>query len=84
MRIIALIDQAEIIERILKHLSVWDPPPEPSSSTGPDLPLPKGETPPLTYHPLPDIDWHAIRKQNGCKTHTGRAIFVAVLRILSG
>ena len=28
MRIIAIIDDAGVIERILKHLSVWDPQPE--------------------------------------------------------
>ena len=28
MRIIALIDDAGVIERILKHLSGWDPQPE--------------------------------------------------------
>lgn len=55
MRIIALIDDTAVIERILKHLSVWDPQLEVFSSTGPDLPLPKGETIPLTCHPLPDI-----------------------------
>ena len=55
MRIIALIDERDVVERILKHLSVWDTPPEPRSSAGPDPPLPKGETLPLTYQPLPDI-----------------------------
>jgi len=55
MRIIALIDDAGVIERILKHLSVWDPQPETRSPAGPDPPWPKGETIPLTYHPVPDI-----------------------------
>ena len=55
MRIIALIDDTGVIERILKHLSVWDPQPETRSPAGPDPPRPKGETIPLTYHPLPDI-----------------------------
>ena len=55
MRIIALIDDADVIERILKHLKVWGPKPEPRSSAGPDPPLPKSETLPLTYQPLPDI-----------------------------
>ncbi|MGH7945542.1 MAG: hypothetical protein ACREF9_11090 [Opitutaceae bacterium] len=53
MRIIALIDDAEVIERMLRHLAVCDPPPEPRSATGP--PVPKGETLPFTDHPLPDI-----------------------------
>ena len=55
MRVIALIDDADVIERILRHLTVWDPPPEPRSATGPDPPVPKGETLALTYHPVPDI-----------------------------
>jgi len=38
MRIIALIDDAEVIERIFKHLKVWDPVPEPRSPAGPDPP----------------------------------------------
>jgi hypothetical protein len=52
---LALINEAEIIERIFMHLKVWDPPPETISSAGPDPPLPKGEALPLTYHPVPDI-----------------------------
>ena len=55
MRIIAPIDEAEVIERILRHLTVWDPPLEPRSATGPDPPVPKGETLPFAYHPVPDI-----------------------------
>ena len=55
MRISALIDDTGVIERILKHLSVWDPQPETRSPAGPDPPWPKGETIPLTYHPVPDI-----------------------------
>ena len=53
--LIALIDDVGVIERILKHLSVWDPQPETRSPAGPDPPWPKGETIPLTYHPVPDI-----------------------------
>ncbi len=55
MRIIALIDNADVIERILKHRNVSDPPPEPRSTAGPDPSVPKGETLSRTYHPLPDI-----------------------------
>ena len=54
MRIIALIDDTDVIERILKHLKAWDPQPETISPAGPDPPLPQGETIPLTYHPVPD------------------------------
>ena len=52
---IALIDNAEIIERILRHLDRWDPTPDALGSTGPNPPVPEGETLPLTYHPVPDI-----------------------------
>ena len=55
LRIIALIDDADVIERILKHLDRWNPTPETITSAGPDPPLPEGETLPLTYHPVPDI-----------------------------
>jgi len=55
LRIIALIDDADVVERILKHLKLWDPLPETISPAGPDPPWPHGETLPLTYHPVPDI-----------------------------
>ncbi len=55
MRIMALIDDTDVIERILKHLNGWDPQPKTISPAGPDPPLPNGETLPLTYHPVPDI-----------------------------
>ncbi len=53
MRIIALIDDAAVIERILKHLKVWDPGPAPIRPAGRDPPWPKGETLAITYHPGP-------------------------------
>lgn len=55
IRIIALIDDTDVIEHILKHLNVWDPQPKTISAAGPDPPWPQGETIPLTYHPVPDI-----------------------------
>ncbi|MDP6673822.1 MAG: transposase [Gammaproteobacteria bacterium] len=55
MRIIALIDEPTAIERILKHLKVWDPGPAPIQPAGRDPPWPQGENLPLTYHPVPDI-----------------------------
>ena len=55
MRIIALIDDADVVERILRHLKVWDPIPDPITPAGPNLPWLKGETLPLSYHPVPDI-----------------------------
>ena len=71
MRIIALIDDANVVERTLRYLKVWDPIPDPITAAGPD-PVsatatyiaetlaflkvgPKGETLPLSCHPLPDI-----------------------------
>ena len=55
MRIMALIDDADVVERILRHLTLWDPLPEPISAAGPDPPWPQDETLPLTCHPVPDI-----------------------------
>ena len=55
MRIIALIDDADVVERILRHLKVWGPIPDPISPAGPDPAWPDGETLPLSYHPVPDI-----------------------------
>jgi hypothetical protein len=50
MRVIALIEDPAVIERILSWLGLWQPPP----ACGPS---PPGEraTLPLTYHPVPDI-----------------------------
>jgi hypothetical protein len=61
LRIIALIDDGDVIERILRHLDRWDPAPETITSAGPDPPLAETETLPLTYHPVPDIAWTALR-----------------------
>ncbi len=41
MRIIAFIDDTDIIERILKHLNVWNPPPTPSHPSVPTHPCHK-------------------------------------------
>ncbi len=53
--IIIVIDDAKVIERILRHLNIWDPPPDPVVPRGSDPPWPHGEAFPLTYHPAPDI-----------------------------
>jgi hypothetical protein len=50
-----LIDDADVIERTLRHLDRWDATPEALPSSGPDSSIPKGETLPLTYHPVPYI-----------------------------
>ena len=55
MRIIALIDDADVVERILTHLKVWDPIPDPITPADPVSPWPKGDTLFLSYHPVPDI-----------------------------
>jgi len=65
MRIIALIDDVDVVERILKHLKVWDPQPDTLTPADPDPPSPQGETLPLTYHPVPDIAWPKVR---GCRS----------------
>ncbi len=54
MRVIALIEQAPVIERILSHLGLWDPRP-PSQAPPADGDWPQNSQIPLTYHPLPDI-----------------------------
>ena len=55
MRIITLINDVDVVKRILKHLKVWHPRTKSRSPAGPDPPWPEGETIPLTYHPVPDI-----------------------------
>ena len=53
MRVIALIEDAGVIRRILEHLGCWAP-----EASGPDPPAPQWPANaliPLTYHPLPDI-----------------------------
>ncbi|MFQ5938373.1 MAG: transposase, partial [Acidiferrobacterales bacterium] len=55
MRIIALIEQPCVIQRILKHLGAQAPRPSgPDPPSGP-VAWPSGVTLPLTYHPVPDI-----------------------------
>lgn len=55
MRIIALIDDNAMIERILRHLKVWNPPPASIQQSGRDPPSPDGVTVPITYYLVPDI-----------------------------
>jgi hypothetical protein len=40
MRIIALIDDVDVVERIRKHLKVWNPQTNTLTPAGPDLPVP--------------------------------------------
>ena len=50
MRVIALIEDPAVIERILSWLGLWEPP-------QPGGPSPPTDPPslPLSYHPVPDI-----------------------------
>jgi len=50
MRVIALIEDPAVIERILTWLGLW----EPRQPGGPSPPAER-PSPPLTYHPVPDI-----------------------------
>ena len=45
----------DVVERILKHLKVWDSQPDTLTPAGSDPPRPQGETLSLTHHPVPDI-----------------------------
>ena len=45
------IDDVNVVERILKHLKVWDPQPDTLTPAGPSPPLPPGETLSLTPPP---------------------------------
>ena len=55
MRIIALIDDPPVVQRILEHLGLWQPeamersPPEPSEA------WPVNSLLPMTFHPVSDI-----------------------------
>jgi len=59
MHVIALIDDAAVIRRILEHLGRWAPRQErqnqraPPGATG--INWPKSPVRELTYHPVPDI-----------------------------
>jgi hypothetical protein len=56
MRVIALIDDAAVIRKILSHLGLWAPQPAPRTLIGPSAHDPPGQSKPvLTYHPVPDI-----------------------------
>ena len=55
MRVIALIDDPQVIRRILEHLGLWVPE---APERGPPRQAPEWPANaliPLTYHPLPDI-----------------------------
>ena len=56
MRVISLIEDSEVIRRILRHLGLWAPQQPPQRIHGPPAPELAGSSPNvLTYHPVPDI-----------------------------
>lgn len=62
MRLIAVIDEATVIQNILKHLRLWKPTSDKPEQPARDPPWPDGETIPLTYHPVPDIAYRDVGK----------------------
>lgn len=55
MRIMTLIEDPPIIEKILKHLHLWEPRPPGPSPPAQETDWPVGSQLPLTYVPVPDI-----------------------------
>jgi len=53
MRFLAVIEDAPVIERILRHVGAWEP--TPPLRAPPEEAWPTGSQIPLTYHPVPDI-----------------------------
>jgi hypothetical protein len=58
MRVIAVIDDRRVVEKILRHLGAWhDPPACAGASAGrPPRPLPSAVPGPYTYEPCDDAD----------------------------
>jgi hypothetical protein len=48
MRVIAVIDDPQVVEKILRHLGAWHDPPPANS--------PPGDAGPYTRHPCDDVD----------------------------
>jgi len=55
MRVIALIEDPGVIQRILEHLGLWAPLATERSPPLVPASWPRHANPPLTYHPVPDI-----------------------------
>jgi len=55
MRLMALIEDEPVIEKILKHLHLWNPSPPSQAPPTEDIDWPSNSQIPLTYAPLPDI-----------------------------
>jgi hypothetical protein len=58
MRVIAVIDDPRVVEKILRHLGAWhDPPACAEASAGrPARPPPSAVPGPYTYEPCEDVD----------------------------
>ena len=54
MRFLAVIEEAPVIERILRHVGAWDPF-APLRAPPDEEDWPDHSQIPLTYHPVPDI-----------------------------
>jgi hypothetical protein len=55
MRLMTLIEDPPVIERILRHLRLWDPRPPGPGPPAEDLGWPDNSHIPIAYGPLPDI-----------------------------
>ena len=57
MRVIALIEQPNVVRRILMHLGLWCPAPPHGTERAPPHGIERlrHAAPHLTYHPVPDI-----------------------------
>lgn len=56
MQLIALIDDTDVVERLLRHHVQSNPQPNTLTPAGLGPHLPRDETLPLTYHRLADIN----------------------------
>jgi hypothetical protein len=63
MRIVALIDQADVIERILRHLGVWEAGVRVESARDPPQPA-EPILEPWLENPFPDYDHEPVFAQN--------------------
>ena len=55
MRVLALIEDELVIEKILKHLHLWDPCTQSQALPAEDIDWPSNSQLPMTYAPLPNI-----------------------------
>lgn len=67
LRIIALIGDVGVIERIHEHLKTWDPQRDTLAPAGPGPPLPRGETIPLSCLTVADSAWTVFRGAYGAR-----------------